>query len=62
MPVEPDPRFRLKPSLFPQPLELELPEEFMERRQRMARETGFALSELVHNLVRRQLNANARES
>ena len=61
VPGEPDPRFRLDPVCFPQPLELELPEEFVERLQRMANETGPSLSELVHNLICQQLNEKAKE-
>jgi len=58
---EPDPSFRLDPASFPQPLELELPEELVERLQRLANETGFSLSELVHNLICQQLNEKAKE-
>lgn len=61
VPGEPDPRFRLDPACFPQPIELELPEELMERLQRMAKETEFSLSELVHNLICQQLNEKAKE-
>jgi predicted DNA-binding protein len=51
----------LDPACFPQPIELELPDELMERLQRMAKETGFSLSELVHNLICQQLNEKAKE-
>ncbi len=61
MPGEPDPRFRLDPARFPQRLDLELPEELVEQLQRLAHQTDRSLSEVVHNLICKQLKQQAKE-
>ena len=61
VPEEPDPRFRLDPARFPQRLELDLPEELVERLQRIAEQKDRSLSELIHNLVCQQLKEQAKE-
>ena len=61
VPGEPDPRFRLDPARFPQRLDLELPEELVEQLQRLAHQTDRSLSEVVHNLICKQLKQQAKE-
>jgi hypothetical protein len=60
-PGESDPRFRLDPARFPQRLDLELPEELVERLQRIAALKDRSLSELIHNLICQQLKEQAKE-
>ena len=60
-PGESDPRFRLDPARFPQRLDLELPEELVERLERMAHQRNRSLSELIHNLICQQLKQEAKE-
>jgi hypothetical protein len=60
-PEETDPRFRLDPARFPQRLELDLPEELVERLQRIAEQKDRSLSELIHNLVCQQLKEQAKD-
>jgi hypothetical protein len=61
VPEETDPRFRLDPARFPQRLELDLPEELVERLQRIAALKDRSLSELIHNLICQQLKEQAKE-
>ena len=60
-PGESDPRFRLDPARFPQRLDLELPEELVERLERMAHQSDRSLAELVHNLICQQFKQEAKE-
>ena len=61
-PGEPDRHFRLDPASLPQRLELELPEELLERLRCIARETGRSAPELIQELICNHLKQQARET
>jgi hypothetical protein len=50
-PCEPDPRFRLDPSRFPQQLDLDLPEHLVAVLERRAQRCNRSLSELIEFLI-----------
>lgn len=50
-PGEQDPRFQLDPSLMPQRLELDLPEELLEKLMRQAGRSHRSLPELIEHIL-----------